>query len=146
MKRLLVGLALFCGCSQSAKFEDPGQELEYLQSLSNPTPEQFLRKKELQTLAERRRQEERDREWEADRPRWEAEQQAKQKQQQEDQAGAAGRLLAKAKEYETTNPGLAARYYRDLAKALHGTPEGQQADANSRALWKRAYPSIDYEE
>jgi hypothetical protein len=41
---LLLSLAVL-GCGTG--FKDEAEELEYLSSLSNPTPAQFLRKKEL---------------------------------------------------------------------------------------------------
>lgn len=50
MKRIvwLVALIVFLpGCESKPPFKDKFEEFEFLQSLSNPTPQQFKRRKEL---------------------------------------------------------------------------------------------------
>jgi hypothetical protein len=55
-------------------------------------------------------------------------------------------LLVKARESEATEPGIAARYYRDVAKKYPSTSIARKADTSARACWKRAYGDLPYEE
>ena len=50
MRRLVLGFCLVAGCGGPA-FESEAVELEYLEALSNPTREQFLRRKQLHAAA-----------------------------------------------------------------------------------------------
>ena len=54
MRRLVLASCLLAGCGGPA-FESEAVELEYLDALSNPTPGQFLRRKQLYAEAEERR-------------------------------------------------------------------------------------------
>ncbi len=54
MRRLVLASCLLAGCGGPA-FESEAVELEYLDALSNPTPGQFLRRKQLRAEAEERR-------------------------------------------------------------------------------------------
>lgn len=44
---LLALLVCPIGCQPAAKFPSPEEEYRYLRGLSNPTPEQYLRREEL---------------------------------------------------------------------------------------------------
>jgi hypothetical protein len=57
-RSLVLAFSLLTGCG-GPSFESEAVELEYLDSLSNPTPKQFLRRKELHAAAVRAAQEER---------------------------------------------------------------------------------------
>lgn len=148
---ILLCLAFGCGHTQ---FESPREEEEYLASLSNPTPDQFLRHKALVKVRLKLREESEERErlaWLADAPQREAAAQAAAaKQEAAAQAAAAKQeadvvaiLMRDAKDKESKGSkadfALAARWYKAVVDKHPSVPEAALATERYKLCWKQAY-------
>lgn len=110
---LAIVLGIGCGSKQEAvTFKDKGEELRYLESLSNPSVDQFRRREELRDEAAHERYE---REFRAS---------------VQDRQAKINRLMSQARDYETRKIWtLAAEKYNEVSSTYYGSPEAKEANA-----------------
>ena len=137
--------ALLAGCGHTFKSE--GEEFEYLNSISNPTPAQWERRKELREKAllkvheeEMRRKaetDEADREWAAGEP---ARAKAEKERAAVERREAVADLMRRGEAYEAKGePGPAFHCYKDVVEKYPDAPEAKLAAERKKICSKLAY-------